>query len=133
MFRAPCWHTLLFAPRLPSPPIRVALTHHPSYSQGKARLGTVVHKKTATALALTAVKNEDQREFAKLVESFKVRGVHHSMAVQPACGTVPQGKPACSSLWRRRKGLHTQHVTRCDCVQLVSRERFRGAWRCLYS
>jgi hypothetical protein len=32
----------------------------------------VVHKKTATALALTAVKNEDQREFAKLVESFKV-------------------------------------------------------------
>ena len=41
--------------------------------KGKARLGTVVHKKTATALALTAVKNEDQREFAKLVESFKVR------------------------------------------------------------
>lgn len=30
-----------------------------------------MHKKTATALALTAVKNEDQREFAKLVESFK--------------------------------------------------------------
>jgi hypothetical protein len=54
-------------------PHLVALTHHPSYSQGKARLGTVVHKKTATALALTAVKNEDQREFAKLVESFKVR------------------------------------------------------------
>ncbi|GAB4820275.1 hypothetical protein N2152v2_007321 [Parachlorella kessleri] len=39
--------------------------------KGKARLGTVVHKKTATALALTAVKNEDQREFAKLVESAK--------------------------------------------------------------
>ena len=41
--------------------------------KGKARLGTVVHKKTATALVLTGVKNEDQREFAKLVESFKVR------------------------------------------------------------
>jgi hypothetical protein len=39
--------------------------------QGKARLGQVVHKKTATALALTVVKNEDQREFAKLVESVK--------------------------------------------------------------
>ena len=37
--------------------------------QGKARLGTVVHKKTATALALTNVKGEDQREFAKLVET----------------------------------------------------------------
>lgn len=39
--------------------------------KGKARLGTIVHKKTATALALTGVKNEDQREFAKLVETFK--------------------------------------------------------------
>ena len=34
--------------------------------QGKARLGQVVHKKTATAVALTVVKNEDQREFAKV-------------------------------------------------------------------
>ena len=42
----------------------------PTYSvQGKARLGQVVHQKTATALALTSVKNEDQREFAKLVET----------------------------------------------------------------
>jgi large subunit ribosomal protein L7Ae len=39
--------------------------------KGKARLGAVVHKKTATALALTAVKSEDQREFAKLVDTFK--------------------------------------------------------------
>lgn len=39
--------------------------------KGKARLGTVVHQKTAAALALTSVKNEDQREFAKLAESFK--------------------------------------------------------------
>lgn len=39
--------------------------------KGKARLGAIVHKKTATALCLTAVKNEDQREFAKLAETFK--------------------------------------------------------------
>lgn len=31
----------------------------------------MVHQKTATALALTSVKNEDQREFAKLVDTFK--------------------------------------------------------------
>ena len=30
-----------------------------------------MHKKNATALALTGVKGEDQREFAKLVESAK--------------------------------------------------------------
>ena len=34
-------------------------------------MGTVVHKKTATALALTGVKSEDQREFSKIVESAK--------------------------------------------------------------
>lgn len=39
--------------------------------QGKARLGAIVHQKNAAALCLTAVKNEDQREFAKLVDSFK--------------------------------------------------------------
>jgi len=37
----------------------------------KARLGAIVHKKTATALVMTAVKNEDQREFGKLAETFK--------------------------------------------------------------
>jgi len=41
--------------------------------KGKARLGAVVHKRNATALALTAVKSEDQREFAKLVDTFKAQ------------------------------------------------------------
>ncbi|CAK0760788.1 60S ribosomal protein L7a-1 [Coccomyxa viridis] len=37
--------------------------------KGKARLGTVVHMKNAAALALTAVKGEDQRELDKVLES----------------------------------------------------------------
>lgn len=39
--------------------------------KGKSRLGAVVHQKTATALALTAIKNEDKLEFSKLVEAMK--------------------------------------------------------------
>lgn len=39
--------------------------------KGRARLGAVVHKKKAAALAITAVKNEDQRELAKIAESAK--------------------------------------------------------------
>jgi len=39
--------------------------------KGKARLGVAVHQKTATCLALTAIKNEDKFEFSKLVESIK--------------------------------------------------------------
>lgn len=39
--------------------------------KGKARLGSIVHKKTATALCLTSVKNEDKMEFSKIVEAVK--------------------------------------------------------------
>merc|ERR1719171_1095259 len=39
--------------------------------KGKARLGQLVHKKTAAVCAVTAVKREDQSEFEKLCENFK--------------------------------------------------------------
>ena len=39
--------------------------------KGKARLGTVVHKKTAAVVALQEVKSEDQRELATLVSAVK--------------------------------------------------------------
>ncbi|ORY05626.1 L30e-like protein [Basidiobolus meristosporus CBS 931.73] len=40
--------------------------------KGKARLGTVVHKKTATALAITDVQDADKADLAKLVDALKV-------------------------------------------------------------
>ncbi|GAB4828000.1 60S ribosomal protein L7a-1 [Ancistrocladus abbreviatus] len=39
--------------------------------KGKARLGAIVHKKTASALCLTSVKNEDKMEFSKIVDAIK--------------------------------------------------------------
>ncbi|KAF9403932.1 60S ribosomal protein L8B, partial [Entomortierella beljakovae] len=39
--------------------------------KGKARLGTVVHKKTATALAFTETRPEDKAELASLVSAIK--------------------------------------------------------------
>ncbi|KAI5434388.1 hypothetical protein KIW84_021288 [Lathyrus oleraceus] len=39
--------------------------------KGKARLGTVVHKKTAAVLCLTTVKNEDKTEFSRVLEAIK--------------------------------------------------------------
>ncbi|WEW60642.1 60S ribosomal protein L8 [Emydomyces testavorans] len=39
--------------------------------KGKARLGTVVHKKTAAVVALTEVRAEDKSEFAKLISAIK--------------------------------------------------------------
>merc|ERR1711918_27001 len=40
------------------------------FIKGKARLGQLVHKKTASVVAVTAVKREDQSEFEKLCENF---------------------------------------------------------------
>ena len=39
--------------------------------KGKARLGTVVHKKTATALAITEVRAEDKQALSAVVQAVK--------------------------------------------------------------
>jgi large subunit ribosomal protein L7Ae len=39
--------------------------------KGKARLGTLVHKKTATAIAVTQVKSEDKGSLNTLLEAVK--------------------------------------------------------------
>ena len=39
--------------------------------KGKARLGTVVHKKTAAVLTIQDVKSEDQRELTTLISAAK--------------------------------------------------------------
>ncbi|KAK2929827.1 hypothetical protein FoTM2_010167 [Fusarium oxysporum f. sp. vasinfectum] len=39
--------------------------------KGKARLGTVVHKKTAAVLAVTEVRSEDKNELSKLISAVK--------------------------------------------------------------
>jgi len=39
--------------------------------KGKARLGALVHKKTATAVALTDVQSEHKQEFAALCQAIK--------------------------------------------------------------
>ncbi|KAJ0919711.1 putative ribosomal protein L7A/L8 [Helianthus annuus] len=39
--------------------------------KGKSRLGAIVHQKTAAALCLTTVKNEDKMEFSRILEAVK--------------------------------------------------------------
>nr|GEV98845.1 60S ribosomal protein L7a-1 [Tanacetum cinerariifolium] len=40
--------------------------------KGKSRLGTIVHQKTAAALCLTRVENEDKMEVSRVLEAIKV-------------------------------------------------------------
>jgi large subunit ribosomal protein L7Ae len=39
--------------------------------KGKARLGAIVHQKTASVLCLTTVKNEDKMDFSRILEAIK--------------------------------------------------------------
>ena len=39
--------------------------------KGKARLGTVVHKKTSAVVALQEVRSEDQRDLATIISAAK--------------------------------------------------------------
>jgi len=41
--------------------------------KGKARLGTLVHKRTATAVAVTGVRPEDKNDLAQLINAIKIK------------------------------------------------------------
>lgn len=51
--------------------------------KGKARLGTVVHKKTAAVVALQDVKSEDQRDLATLISAAKANLYVATIAYYP--------------------------------------------------
>merc|ERR1712146_184003 len=41
--------------------------------KGKARLGAAVHKKTATCMAFTSIRNEDRHDFSQLVTAIRTQ------------------------------------------------------------
>ena len=60
--------------------------------KGKARLGTVVHKKTAAVLAVQDVKSEDQRELATLVSAAKAN-LYVELVCVPSASTDVSSAP----------------------------------------
>lgn len=75
--------------------------------KGKARLGTVVHKKTAAVLALTEVKTEDKTELSKLVQAIKEGwGEKHETARRTWGGGI-MGQKANAKIEKRRKALES--------------------------
>jgi large subunit ribosomal protein L7Ae len=55
--------------------------------KNKARLGTVVHKKTAAVLTFADVKPEDKSEFAKLVSASKANFTDKCVSCRAFCST----------------------------------------------
>jgi len=94
----------------------------------------VVHKKNATALCVTAVKNEDKHEFSKIVEAVKVRGAHSPRLQRPAPMLSACGKRAgpclllpCPTLSTLSQPLPV--ILRCAQANFNERfEDFRRQW-----
>jgi len=94
----------------------------------------VVHKKNATALCVTAVKNEDKHEFSKIVEAVKVRGptAHVCRGLllcpQPAAG-APALVSCCPAPTLSTLSRPLPVILRCAQANFNERfEDFRRQW-----
>jgi len=72
--------------------------------KGKARLGTVVHKKTATALAIVDVRKEDKNELATLSQTAKDL-YNNNTEIRRAWGGGKLGGKSMAVVRRREKAV----------------------------
>jgi len=77
--------------------------------KGKARLGQVVHKKTATALALTNVNKEDLKQFDALKAVIKEQ-FNNNDAIKKQWGGGILGKKSIAAMKKRNKALAAMEV-----------------------
>ncbi|KAI0133517.1 60S ribosomal protein L8-B [Xylariales sp. AK1849] len=75
--------------------------------KGKARLGTVVHKKTAAVLAITEVRSEDKSELSKLVSAVKDGYLADSDNARKQWGGGIMGAKANHRIEKKRKALES--------------------------
>jgi len=75
--------------------------------KGKARLGTVVHQKTAAVLALTEVRSEDKSEFSKLVSAVKDGYLEKHAETNRHWGGGIMGAKANARMDKRREALES--------------------------
>ncbi|KAF2401000.1 L30e-like protein [Trichodelitschia bisporula] len=75
--------------------------------KGKARLGTVVHKKTAAVLALTEVRSEDKSEFSKVVSAIKEGYLGPQEEARKRWGGGIMGAKANARTEKKRKALES--------------------------
>ncbi|CRK23977.1 hypothetical protein BN1723_003116 [Verticillium longisporum] len=73
--------------------------------KGKARLGTVVHKKTAAVLAVTEVRSEDKSELSKLISAVKDGYLEKTEQSRKQWGGGIMGQKAQNAMAKKKKAL----------------------------
>lgn len=71
--------------------------------KNKARLGTVVHKKTAAVLAFSEIRSEDKSELAKLISAVKINFVEKYEEAKKHWGGGVRGAKSFAMLQKRAK------------------------------
>merc|ERR1712084_94799 len=77
--------------------------------KGKSRLGQLVHKKKASCIALTTVRQEDKAELDKLGESFKAQ-FNDNAEVRRRWGGGIMGKKSQHITQRREKAVQIEQA-----------------------
>merc|ERR1712196_574211 len=77
--------------------------------KGKSRLGQLVHKKTASAVALTTVRQEDKSELDKLADNFKAQ-FNDNAEVRRRWGGGIMGMKSQHVMQRREKALQIEQA-----------------------
>ncbi|KAJ3726514.1 60S ribosomal protein L8 [Lentinula guzmanii] len=73
--------------------------------KGKARLGTLVHKKTAAVVAINEVRSEDQRELATLISAAKANFTDKYEEQRRIWGGGIRGAKSANMLRKRAKSM----------------------------
>jgi len=78
--------------------------------KGKARLGQVVHKKTATALAITSVNKDDIKQFEALRASFKEQFNNNENVAKKLWGGGILSKKSIAAIKKKNRALAALEV-----------------------
>jgi large subunit ribosomal protein L7Ae len=78
--------------------------------KGKSRLGSLVHQKTATALAVTNVNNEDKKDFATLTQ-VAMEQYNKNPDIRKMWGGQKLGPKSAAALRLREKAIAKERVT----------------------
>jgi large subunit ribosomal protein L7Ae len=79
--------------------------------KGKSRLGAVVHKKTATALAIVDVNKEDKNELASLTTLFH-DSFNKNVEVRRQWGGGSLGPKSAAAQRKKEKALAKEQVAK---------------------
>jgi len=76
--------------------------------KSKARLGALVHQKTATAVALTSVRQEDRHEFSQLVTAIRQQYNENAKMIERTWGGGIMGNKSQAATAKMQKALQKE-------------------------